>query len=160
MRCILRPLRGVPIPPRPWGRRDSGASVAVWGWMSLYPGIDPTGHPYPSAAQAGPEGLGCNNLCVGVGDAVYPQTPTGCPYPSAAQAGPVGLGCNHRCVGVGDAVYPQTPMGRPSPSAARQDRRDSSVTAAVRGWAAQRTLSPPGASLSLRGQSRTGGTRV
>ena len=81
MRCILKPLRGVPIPPRPrQGRRDSGASVAVWGWMSLYPRIDPTGHPYPSAAQAGPEGVGCNRRCVGVGGALYPQTRMGRPY--------------------------------------------------------------------------------
>ena len=27
----------------------------------------PTGRPYPSAAQAGPEGLGCNRRCVGEG---------------------------------------------------------------------------------------------
>ena len=26
---------------------------------------EPTGRPYPSAAQAGPEGLGCNRRCVG-----------------------------------------------------------------------------------------------
>ena len=56
-----------------------------------------------------------------------PQTPTGRPYPSAAPAGPEGLGCNRRCVG---RDFP-----RVSPN-------------------------PHGASLSLRGPCRTGGTRV
>ena len=50
-----------PIPPRPrQDRRDSGVTAAVWGGdLSVSPQT-PTGRPYPSAAQAGPEGLGCN----------------------------------------------------------------------------------------------------
>ena len=37
----------------------------------------PTGHPYPSPAQAGPEGLGCIRRCVGVGGVVSPPNPHG-----------------------------------------------------------------------------------
>ena len=70
----------------------------------------PTGRPYPSAAQAGPEGLGCNRRCVGGGGfIVRPHTPTGRPYPSAARAGPEGLGCNRRCVGEGLLRVPPYP---------------------------------------------------
>ena len=62
-----KPPRGVPIPPRPrQDRRDSGVSAAVWGWVVWCPLITPTGRPYPSPAQAGPEGLGCIRRCVGV----------------------------------------------------------------------------------------------
>ena len=71
----------------------------------------PTGRPYPSAAQAGPEGLGCNRRCVGRDLSVYPQTPTGRPYPSVAQAGPGGLGCNRRCAGEGPLCVPPNPHG-------------------------------------------------
>ena len=61
-----KPPRGVPIPPRPrQDRRDSGVSAAVWGWVAWCPLITPTGRPYPSPAQAGPEGLGCIRRCVG-----------------------------------------------------------------------------------------------
>ena len=158
---------------------------------------NPTGRPYPSAAQAGPEGLGCNRRCVGEGPlrappkpprgvpipprprqdrrdsgvtaavwggdlSVSPQTPTGRPYPSAAQAGPEGLGCNRRCVGEGVLrVSSKPPPGVPIPPRPRQDRRDSGVTAAV--WGRDLSVSPQnphGASLSLRGPGRTGGTRV
>ena len=73
----------------------------------------PTGRPYPSAALARPEGLGCNRRCVGVERVVRPQSSTGRPYPSAVQAGPEGLGCNHRCLGAGGAVCPPIPTGRP-----------------------------------------------
>ena len=76
---------------------------------------EPTGRPYPPAAQAGPEGLGCNRRCVGEGR--IPNEPTGRPYPSAAQAGPEGLGCNRRCVGEGKTLH--EPTGRPYPSAAQ-----------------------------------------
>ena len=157
----------------------------------------PTGRPYPSAAQAGPEGLGCNRRCVGEGPlrappkpprgvpipprpkqdrrdsgvtaavwggdlSVSPQTPTGRPYPSAAQAGPEGLGCNRRCVGEGPLrAPPKPPRGVPIPPRPRQDRRDSGVTAAVWGRdLSVRPQNPHGASLSLRGPGRTGGTRV
>ena len=71
----------------------------------------PTGRPYPSAAQAGPEGLGCNRRCVGGGQFVCPKSPTGRPYPSAAHAGPEGLGCNRRCVGEGPLRVPTNPHG-------------------------------------------------
>ena len=91
-----------------------------------------------------------------------PQTPTGRPYPSAAQAGPEGLGCNRRCVGEGPLrAPPKPPRGVPTPPRPKQDRRDSGVTAAV--WGREpfvRTQNPHGASLSLRGPGRTGGTRV
>ena len=71
----------------------------------------PTGRPYPSPAQAGPEELGCIRRCVGVGGVVSLKTPTGRPYPSPAQAGPEGLGCIRRCVGVGGVVSPHNPHG-------------------------------------------------
>ena len=68
------------------------------GWCGV-PSKTPTGRPYPSPAQAGPEGLGCIRRCVGVGGVQTPHNPTGRPYPSPAQAGPEGLGCIRRCVG-------------------------------------------------------------
>ena len=71
----------------------------------------PTGRPYPSAAHAGPEGLGCNRRCVGRDSFACPHTPTGRPYPRAAQAGPEGLGCNRRCVGEGPPRVPPNPHG-------------------------------------------------
>ena len=37
----------------------------------------PTGRPYPSAAQAGTEGLGCNRRCVGEGPLRVPPSPHG-----------------------------------------------------------------------------------
>ena len=42
----------------------------------MYPQT-PTGRPYPSAAQAGPEGLGCNRRCVGEGPLRVPPNPHG-----------------------------------------------------------------------------------
>ena len=70
--------RGAPIPPRPTqDRRDSGVSAAVWGWVVWCPLITPTGRPYPSPAQTGPEGLGCIRRCVGVGGVVSPHNPHG-----------------------------------------------------------------------------------
>ena len=70
--------RGGPIPPRPrQDRRDSGVTAAVWGRdLSVCP-QSPTGRPYPSAAQAGPEGLGCNRRCVGEGPLRVPIIPHG-----------------------------------------------------------------------------------
>ena len=41
----------------------------------------PTGRPYPSAAQAGPEGLGCNRHCVGKGPLRVRQNPHGASLP-------------------------------------------------------------------------------
>ena len=91
-----------------------------------------------------------------------PQTPTGRPYPSAPQAGPEGLGCNRRCVGEGPLrAPPKPPRGVPIPPRPRQDRRDSGVTAAV--WGKESFVcpqNPHGASLSLRGPGKTGGSRV
>ena len=91
----------------------------------------PSGRPYPSAAQAGPEGLGCNRRCVGVVSVMCPQSPTGRPYASAAQAGPEGLGCNRRCVGVNSLCALNPPRGVPIPPRPKQYRRDSGVTAAM-----------------------------
>ena len=39
--------------------------------------LNPTGRPYPSAAQVGPEGLGCNRRCVGEGPLCVPPNPHG-----------------------------------------------------------------------------------
>ena len=39
--------------------------------------LTPTGRPYPSAAQAGPEGLRCSRHCVGEGPLRVPQNPPG-----------------------------------------------------------------------------------
>ena len=76
--CAPKPPRGVPIPPRPkQDRRDSGVTAAVWGRdLSVCPQT-PTGRPYPSAAQAGPEGLGCKHRCVGEGPLCVPPNPHG-----------------------------------------------------------------------------------
>ena len=41
----------------------------------------PTGRSYPSAAQAGPDGLGCNRRCVGEGPLRVPNHPWGVPIP-------------------------------------------------------------------------------
>ena len=37
----------------------------------------PTGRPYPSTAQAGPEGLGCDHRCVGKGTLRVSSNPHG-----------------------------------------------------------------------------------
>ena len=75
--CIRRcvGVGGVVSPHNPHGaslslpgwqdRRDSGVSAAVWGWVVWCPLKTLTGRPYPSPAQAGPEGLGCIRRCVG-----------------------------------------------------------------------------------------------
>ena len=78
--CAQNPPRGVPIPPRPrQDRRDSGVTAAVWGRdLSVSP-QPPRGRPYPSAAQAGPEGFGCNRRCVGEGPILVPTTVHGAP---------------------------------------------------------------------------------
>ena len=98
-----QPPRGVPIPPRPrQDRRDSGVSAAVWGWVVWCPLKTPTGRPYPSPAQAGPEGLGCIRRCVGVGGVVSPQNPHGA---SLSLPGPGRTG--------GTRVYPSLCGGVP-----------------------------------------------
>ena len=58
-------------------RRDSGVTAAVRGGSSACVLKTPTGRPYPSAAQAGPERLGCNRRCVGVGLHRAPPYPHG-----------------------------------------------------------------------------------
>ena len=69
---------GRPCPPRlRQDRRDSGVTAAMWGRdLSVYPQT-PTGRPYPSAAQTGPEGLGCNRCYVGGGPVRVPPNPHG-----------------------------------------------------------------------------------
>ena len=54
-----------------------GVTVAVWGRELFVCPQTPTGRPYPSAAQAGPEGLGCNRRCVGEGPLHVPPNPHG-----------------------------------------------------------------------------------
>ena len=75
--CPQNPT-GVPIPPRPReDRRDSGVTAAMWGRdLSVCPQT-PTRRPYPSAAQAGPEGLWCNRRYVGEGPLRVPPNPHG-----------------------------------------------------------------------------------
>ena len=76
--CAPKPPRGVSIPPRPMqDRRGSGVAAAVRGRdLSLCPQTT-TGRPYPSAAQAGPEGLGCNRRYVEEGPLRVPPNPHG-----------------------------------------------------------------------------------
>ena len=104
-------LHGAPLSLRGPGR-TGGTRVQppLCGGGQLCP-KSPTERPYPSAAQAGPEGLGCNRRCVGEGPHRVPTIPTGRPYPSAAQARPEGLGCNRRCVGEGPLQVPTNPHG-------------------------------------------------
>ena len=83
----------------------------------------------------------------------YTARPRGVPIPETAQAGPEGLRCIRRCVGRNSKnnhtrAPPRTSL---SPKRPRQDRRDSSVSAAV--WGGPRSLiipdpPPHGASLS------------
>ena len=56
---------------------DSGVTAAVWGRdLSVCPQTPP-GRPYPSAAHAEPEGLGCNRRCVGEGPPRVSPNPHG-----------------------------------------------------------------------------------
>ena len=134
--CPPKTPRGAPIPPRPrQDRRDSGVSAAVWGWVVWCHLKTPTGRPYPSPAQAGPEGLGCLRRCVGVGGVVSPQNPHGA---SLSLPGPGRTGGTRvsppLCGGGWCGVPPKPPRGVPIPPRPRQDRRDSGVSAAVWGW--------------------------
>ena len=103
------------------------------GWCGV-PSKTPTGRPYPSPAQAGPEGLGCIRRCVGVGGVLTPQKPPrGVPIPPRPRQ-------DRRDSGVSAAVWGWvvcrpliTPRGVPIPPRPRQDRRDSGVSAAVWG---------------------------
>ena len=71
----------------------------------------PTGRPYPSAAQAGPEGLRCNRRCAGGEFCVCPQNPHRASLSLNGPEGPEGLGCNLRCVGGGLHRAPPNPHG-------------------------------------------------
>ena len=76
--CAPKPPRGVPTPPRPGqDRRDPGVTAAVWGRDSCACPHTLTGHPYPSAAQAGPKRIGCNRRCVGEEPLRAPLNPHG-----------------------------------------------------------------------------------
>ena len=99
---------------------------------------EPTGRPYPSAAQAGPEGLRCNRRCVGVGKS-FVTNPRGVPIPAQP-------GQDRRDSGVTAAVwgkekYLTNPRGVPIPPRPRLDRRDSGVTADV--WGKEKYLTNP-----------------
>ena len=68
----------------------------------------PTGRPYPSAAKAGPEGLGCNRRCVGEGNLrVSSEPPRGVPIPPRPRQ-------DRRDSGVTAAVWGRSP-GRTYP---------------------------------------------
>ena len=161
--CAPKPPRGVPIPPRPrQDRRDSGVTAAVWGGdLSVSPQT-PTGRPYPSAAQAGPEGLGCNRRCVGEGPLrAPPKPPRGVPIPPRPRQDRRDSGVTAAVWGRDLSVRPKPPRGVRIPPRRRQDQMDSGVTAAVWGrHLSVRPQNPHGASLSLRSPGRTGGTRV
>ena len=154
---------GVPIPPRPrQDQRDPGVTAVVWGGNHSVRPQTPTGRPYPSAAQAGPEGLGCNRRCVGEGTFRVPSNPRGA---SLSPRGPGRTGGTRvsppLCGGGTTPCAPKPPRGVPIPPRPGWDRRDSGVTAAV--WGKESFVcpqNPHGASLSLRGPGRTGGTRV
>ena len=94
----------------------------------------PTGRPYPSAAQAGPERLGCNRRCVGEGPLHVS------PNPHGASLSLRGLGRTGEtrvypplCGAGTSPCAPEPPRGVPIPPRPKPDRRDSGVTAAV--WA-------------------------
>ena len=140
--CAHNPPRGIPIPPRPMqDRRDSGVAAAVWGRdLTVYP-QSPTGRPYPSAAQAGPEGLGCSRRCVGEGPHRAPTIPH---RASLSLRGPGRTGGTRvkppLCGGGTSPCTHNPPRGVPIPPRPRQDRRDSGVTAAV--WGRDLTVYP------------------
>ena len=108
---------------------------AVWGWVVWCLLKTRTGRPYPPAAQAGLEGLGCIRRSVGMGGVVAPQNSHEASL-SPRRPGRTG----------GTRVYPplfgdgwcggssKLPRGVPIPPPPRQDRRDSGVSAAVWGW--------------------------
>ena len=94
----------------------------------------PTGRPYPSAARAGPEGLGCNRRCVGGGpDCVPPKPPQGFPIPPRPRQDRRDSGVTAVVQGGTSPGAPEPPRDVPIPPRPRQDKRDSGVTAAVWG---------------------------
>ena len=135
-RVSSKPPRGVPIPPWPrHNRRDSGVSAAVWGWMVWCLLKTPTGRPYPPAAPAGPEGIGCMRRCVRVDGVVSPQNPHGA---SLSTRGPSRTGGNRvyapLCEGGWCSVSSKAPREVPIPPWPRQDRENSGISTTVWGW--------------------------
>ena len=129
-----KPPQGVPIPQRPrQDLGDSGVTAAVWGGKFYVCPQTPTGRPYPSTAQAGPEGLGCSRRCVGESSSGAPIPSRGAPLPPRPRQDRRDPGVTAVVWGGELFVCPQTPTGRPYPSTAQKDRRDSGVTAAVWG---------------------------
>ena len=122
----------------------------------------PTGRPYPSAAEAGPEGLGCNRRCVGGGVLrVSSKPPQGVPIPPRPGQDRRDSGVTAAVWGGGFIVRPQTPTGRPYPPAARAGPEGLGCNRRCVGVGLHRAPpNPPGASLSFRGPGTTGGTRV
>ena len=140
-----KPPRGVPIPPRPrQDRRDSGVTAAVWGRdLSVRP-QSPTRRPYPSAAQAGPEGLGCNRRCVGEGVLrVSSKPPRGVPIPPRPRQDRRDSGVTAAVWGRDLSVRPQSPTGRPYPSAAQAGPEELGCNRRCVGEGALRAYSKP-----------------
>ena len=122
----------------------------------------PMGLPYPSAAQAGPEGVGCNRRCVGERTLrVSPIPPRGVPIPPRPRQDRRDWGVTAAVWGRNLSVRPGAPRGRPYPSTAQAgpDRLGCN-----RRCVGKELIRVPqylhGASLSLRGPGRTGGTWV
>ena len=139
----------------PTGRRLAGGSRGLGPW----PG------PPPSPAHG--------TSAEGVRERSHPLHPSGHTHvsPQNPHGAPLSLPGPGRTGGT--RVYPplcgggwcgvpsKPPRGVPIPPRPRQDRRDSGVSAAVWGWVVWCPLiNPHGASLSLPGPGRTGGTRV
>ena len=120
-----------------------------------------TGRPYSSAAQAGPEGLGCNRRCVGVVRLCARNPPRGAPIPPRPRQDRRDSGVTAAVWGRDLSVCPQTPTGRPYPSAAQAGPEGLGCNRRCVGEGPLRAPTiPHGASLSLRGRGKTGGTRV
>ena len=121
----------------------------------------PTGLPYPSAAQAGPEGLGCNRRCAGEGPLRVPPNPH---RASLSLRGPVRTRETRvyppLCGGGNSPCAHKNPTGRPYPSAAQAGPEGLGCNRRCVGGGPLRVApNPHRASLSLRGPGRTGGTR-
>ena len=95
--------QGVPMPRQPSQDRDSGVSAAVWE------GLDP-------------------------GSCVYLIDRRSVPIPQAVQEGKDGVGCVRRCAGVArsSSIRGSPTTASLSPRRPKLDRRDSSVSVAVR----------------------------
>ena len=160
--CARNPPRGARIPPRPrQDRRDSGVTAAVWGRDLTVCPQSPTGRPYPSTAQVGPEGLGCNRRCVGEGPLRVPTIPHGSSLSLRGPGRTRGTRLQPPLCGGGQFVCPESPTGRPYPSAAQAGPEGLGCNRRCVGEGPLRVPTiPHGASLSLRGPSRTGGTWV